>query len=279
MGKRERARARKLKKRAKDKGGKSGRGGRKKGFVAIAKRNVANSALAAASSPSNSEKKSRKKRGGALPCADAVPFGVSRGKESCLVVGDGDFSFSWSFARMYFKANLSVKQLVCTSYDSNSDVLRKYGSVAEDCVKRLTDRNVRVAHDIDGTNLEGSGVSSMRFDHIIFNFPHSGAQRVHENRVLLRDFFASASRALKPAGKIHVTIKICPPYNGWNIEENAKRSGLLLTDVVPFDAAMWYRLGYRHRTTKADAVELQNVRDSKTFVFMPVQAQRYVKNI
>lgn len=45
----------------------------------------------------------------------------------------------------------------------------------------------------DGGGGEGDGEGKKRvlFDRVVFNFPHTGKQRTHLNRNLIRDFFAS----------------------------------------------------------------------------------------
>ena len=184
MGKRERVRARKLK---------------KKKAAASSSRNrqsqkvIRSNALGTPSGGFNSGCGKKRKRKGKGIERDGkragVPFGIARGKEACLVVGDGDFSFSWCLGRLYLKNGLAVKTLLCTSYDSAEDVLDKYGKIGEECIEHLKGSDVRVMHNVDATCLQRSAAASERFDHIIFNFPHSGAQRVHENRALLRHFF------------------------------------------------------------------------------------------
>jgi hypothetical protein len=42
---------------------------------------------------------------------------------------------------------------------------------------------------------------------IVFNFPHTGMQRVHENRSMLAGFFRAAHKVLPMRGTVHVTIK------------------------------------------------------------------------
>jgi hypothetical protein len=59
-------------------------------------------------------------------------------------------------------------------------------------------------HGIDATKLTNS-FPSQKFDRIIFNFPHTGEQRVHINRALLHDFFQRSAgnprRDFPPANK------------------------------------------------------------------------------
>lgn len=46
----------------------------------------------------------------------------------------------------------------------------------------------------EASNAEDKGSERPRrvlFDRVVFNFPHTGVQRTHLNRNLIRDFFAS----------------------------------------------------------------------------------------
>ena len=113
----------------------------------------------------------------------------------------------------------------------------------------------------------------MPFDRVIFNFPHSGEQRVHSNRALLRAFFASAAGVVAPAGRggeVHVTLNAHGHYKSWGVEGCARDAGagLHLLRVAPFDAAAFP--GYRHVTTLKGAhrSHAESSSDAKTFVFV-----------
>uniref|UniRef100_A0A061S5U1 25S rRNA (uridine-N(3))-methyltransferase BMT5-like domain-containing protein n=1 Tax=Tetraselmis sp. GSL018 TaxID=582737 RepID=A0A061S5U1_9CHLO len=94
---------------------------------------------------------------------------------------------------------------------------------------------------------------SSPFTRVIFNFPHTGSQRVHLNRLLLRGFFSSVQPHLAEGGEVHVTIKAVPPYSRWDIPAQAEAEGLQLSRKVPFRFADYP--GYQHRTTEQDAVK------------------------
>ena len=93
------------------------------------------------------------------------------------------------------------------------------------------------------------------FDRVVFNFPHTGQQRVHLNRALLAGFFASARACLadESTGEVHVTLKLRPPYSQWGADDLAAAAGLRLIGDTRFDPGQFP--GYRHRTTLADAKE------------------------
>lgn len=118
-------------------------------------------------------------------------------------------------------------------------------------------------HDVDATKLHRlPRVEPIKrrtlpsfFQYIVFNFPHSGQQRVHINRVLLLDFFESARGRLTRGGEAHVTLKTRPPYSNWLVEEQAKSAGFVLKQRRKFDARLFP--GYRHRTTDPQAKKFE----------------------
>jgi hypothetical protein len=106
---------------------------------------------------------------------------------------------------------------------------------------------------------------------IIWNFPHSGQQRVHLNRALLRDFFESAAQMLSgPSAEVHVTLADKRPYTSWGVEDQARSAGFLLSRRLNFNAAFFP--GYRHVTTEAgeakDGVHgAGDMENAKTYIF------------
>nr|CCA15733.1 conserved hypothetical protein [Albugo laibachii Nc14] len=165
---------------------------------------------------------------------------------SILIVGDGDFSFS--------KALLSIcecgQRLIATSFDDEKAVFEKYAN-AKSCIQYIKTHGAYVLHRVDATQLDQTlwrvnGLTKL-FDYVIFNFPHTGQQRVHLNRNLLRDFFQSARTILTPLGEVHITLKNRPPYSNWQIEKFARDSHYLLKARQKFDSRLYP--GYQHRTT------------------------------
>lgn len=163
---------------------------------------------------------------------------------SILVVGDGDFTFT----RGLVQHRGSAQRIVATSFDSAAAVMSKYPD-AKTVIQHLKEKGATVLHDVDATELERTFGEKCRLDRIIFNFPHSGQQRVHINRNLLRSFFASARSKLRPEGEVHVTLKTLPPYSGWRIEEQAQMEGMQLVATLPFASSDFP--GYKHQATLA----------------------------
>ncbi|RHY27843.1 hypothetical protein DYB32_006492 [Aphanomyces invadans] len=176
-----------------------------------------------------------------------------------LVLGDGDFTFS----RGLVTHRGGGANLYATSFDTAAQV-RKVYSNANECIATLGRTGAQVFHGIDATKLHTLPASIPQlFDFIIFNFPHSGHQRVHINRVLLLDFFESARGKLALKGEVHITLKTKPPYSNWNVEDQAKANGFVLKERRPFRIDIFP--GYHHRTT-----------DPTAKTFEPAQCITYV---
>eukprot|EP01134_Creolimax_fragrantissima_P005388 CFRG5388T1 len=170
--------------------------------------------------------------------------------QKVLVVGDGDFGFSAGLV----SHRMGGTGVFASSYDSEKSVLGKYGERASRMIKTVREKGGTVVHDVDATNLIETlpkGLQCKKFDRIVFNFPHTGKQRVHLNRMLLHDFFVSAKGFVQENGEIHCTLKNKPPYCGWDIEKQAERAGLVMVDQKRFEFSSFK--GYRHVTTEADA--------------------------
>ncbi|OQR96639.1 hypothetical protein ACHHYP_14450 [Achlya hypogyna] len=177
-----------------------------------------------------------------------------KASDAILVLGDGDFTFSKGLVAHRDGAGA---KLVATSYDSTSEVRKKYPN-AHSCIQSISAAQAHVLHSVDATKLHKlphSDVVPALFDYIIFNFPHSGQQRVHINRVLLLDFFESARPKLALRGEVHITLKTKPPYSNWNVEEQARAHGFVLKERRPFRIQLFP--GYHHRTTDPDAKKFE----------------------
>ena len=149
-----------------------------------------------------------------------------------LVIGDGDFSFSKALLR---RVGGSGAGIVATSFDRSSARYKKM----KDHMKHLKAAGVTAKLGVDGTKLADAFGPGERFSRIIFNYPHSGQQRVHVNRALLMNFFESAkgflcssgtssSTKASRGGEVHVCMSNRGLYKNWNIVEQATTAGLRL---------------------------------------------------
>jgi rRNA (uridine-N3-)-methyltransferase BTM5-like len=201
-----------------------------------------------------------------------------------LVVGDGDLSFSVALARKLEHRN---DVIVATTFDQKYKLLEKYGARAERALEALESvrgNRVVVLHGVDATRL-GTWIydrcnhkdlsAAHGFDLIVFNFPHSGQQRVHLNRALVRNFFNAATRVLASGAdaRVHMAIKQQPPYSLWNIVDIAdKESPLRFDDTRPFYTGDYP--GYLHQTTIANAKPVGIKHDQAMTYMFKLQVER-----
>ena len=190
--------------------------------------------------------------------------------ETAAWVGEGDFSFA---AGLVAHRGGSGEGLTLTSFDSLAAATAKYASARAHVARCLAAAPpARVLHELDATRLDAEPrLAGARFDRVVFNFPHTGQQRVHLNRALVAGFLRAARgrvRAAPPLGEVHVTIKLGPPYDRWGIEALARDEGYIHRATRPFDQRAFP--GYRHQTTLSDA---------KTFVAASAKESRKCRTL
>ena len=115
-------------------------------------------------------------RSGSGTCpSDNVPIaaGYTKGM-SCLMVGDGDFSFSLALARMLLSKEGKKRRkpvLVATSYESESTLQRVYPNINE-TISELRSLGAHIFFEVDATDLKGTLRNcSSQFHRIVWNFP------------------------------------------------------------------------------------------------------------
>ena len=170
-------------------------------------------------------------------------------KQSILVLGDGDFSFTYGLG---VHCNDVWSHICATSLDSRSTVIQKYGADTKRRLEILEKSGATLCFGVDATNIVSTLRTTEKFDRVIFNFPHSGKQRVHINRELIRKFFVSCRRVVKPLrGEVHLTLKDAMPYSSWGADLSASTSGFCSLGSFPFIPNHFP--GYKHRTTDPTA--------------------------
>lgn len=180
-----------------------------------------------------------------------------------LIVGDGNFSFSFSLARRVG----SAEQMVCTDAVMNSAVR----DTAQHYLVPLLDMGATVCARLDATRL-GKHCLVRRcgayFDYILWNFPHSstpnkadGSQEEH--RQLLRRFLSQAELVLAKNGRCSITVKDGYPYDEWQVHTLASESMQFL-GYEEFTAAKFPI--YAHVTTRSGA-GINRIFPAHTYVF------------
>ncbi|XP_021812534.1 uncharacterized protein At4g26485-like isoform X1 [Prunus avium] len=157
-----------------------------------------------------------------------------------LLVGEGDFSFSACLARAF----RSATNMVATTFESEDTLLKEHWS-SEAHVDELQRRGCLVLHEVDAYDMDQHPtLMFMKFDIIVFNFPHAGHdywlcerdnELIRRHRGLLEAFFRSASGMLGEGGEIHVSHRDGYPYDNWKLKKLAKKAGLVLKEKVWFE--------------------------------------------
>ncbi|KAJ0974022.1 hypothetical protein J5N97_015987 [Dioscorea zingiberensis] len=165
--------------------------------------------------------------------------------QKILLVGEGDFSFSACLA----KAFGSASNMVATSLDSEATLLWKYYWTSTAHLRELKELQCLILHEVDVKDMrEHETLKNIKFDRIIFNFPHAGHDRFYKekdrelimrHKELLEAFFKSASKMLSEEGQVHVAHRNDFPYRRWNLEKLAKKAGLVLVEMVEFIQAAY----------------------------------------
>ncbi|PWA41893.1 hypothetical protein CTI12_AA549910 [Artemisia annua] len=159
--------------------------------------------------------------------------------QKILLVGEGNFSFSACLARALRSAN----NIVATSYhDQNLQVIKHPTSIPH--LEELKMLGCLLVFEVDVNKMHSHPVlKKMKFDIIIYNFPHAGHYSVlKENsswliemhRELVGAYFKSASKMLNEGGEVHLRHRDDSPYDKWNVVSLAGESGLKLKDKVIF---------------------------------------------
>ncbi|RQM18372.1 hypothetical protein DD237_002908 [Peronospora effusa] len=204
---------------------------------------------------------------------DLTSLGPLQPAAHVLVVGDGNFSYSRAFLRANStRIGASAINLTTTSLDSESQLLEMYPKSRE-ILDELHSGGALVRHGVNATKLESYLFQAVKFDRIVFNYPHYAADggvgnknkrnKIHRHRQLLLDFFTSASQVLASDGQIWLTL--CAGQGGtilerktrsvgdtWQIVHCAAAAKLVLQDAhyCPVDALAdlgYYSVGYQSR--------------------------------
>lgn len=163
------------------------------------------------------------------------PFDEALSEEpgNWLILGDGNLSYSLGLAE-----RLPNAKVWCTTYDAACELQSKYRDSASN-IRRLQalGARIKVLHGIDAmsiaADLQKDGGEEHRFDHIVFNHPHTGWEDINRHRALLAHFLDSCKPVLEAGGMVHVTLA-GDQSERWQLLGTASRLGYTLRGSCDF---------------------------------------------
>lgn len=179
-----------------------------------------------------------------------------------LFVGEGNFSFSLSLARM---RGVSAPSLTATSYEAEEDL----GDTAHAHAAALLKLGVQVKTGVDATDLSRS-FGQRQFRSIVFQFPNLASRTPlygqNPNHVLVTRFLKSCRAHLKPNGQVVISTVDSPFYEGaFKMDEAAQKAGFGPPDIYTFNPD--YFAGYLHQNTADEGTAIDGRTKFATFVF------------
>ncbi|XP_076894463.1 uncharacterized protein At4g26485-like [Bidens hawaiensis] len=196
-----------------------------------------------------------------------------KSSQKILLVGEGDFSFSACLARAFHTA----ENIVATTYLKRKSLLKKHCTSIPH-LEELENLACLLFYKIDVHNMHTHPtLKNMKFDIIIFNFPHAGhyphlcecdPDLIEMHKGLVEAYFKSASKMLTKGGEVHMTHREDTPYNKWNVVLLAAKAGLTLKAKVDFDKSDYP--GYHNkRGGDIDTNKAFPIKCASTFKFAP----------
>jgi hypothetical protein len=179
-----------------------------------------------------------------------------------LFVGEGNFSFSLSLARM---RGVSAPSLTATSYEAEEDL----GDAAYANAAALLRLGVRVKTAVDATDL-GEAFGQRRFQSIVFQFPNLASRTPiygqNPNHVLITRFLKSCRGHLKPNGQVAIGAVDSPFYEGaFKMDVAAQKAGFGPPAIYTFNPDDF--AGYVHQNTADEGTAIDGRTNFATFVF------------
>ncbi|MDE3016600.1 MAG: DUF2431 domain-containing protein [Pseudomonadota bacterium] len=196
--------------------------------------------------------------------ADAFDFVCTIDHGRTLLLGECNLSFAISLAET---KRIIPGYLTATTFETE----RSLSSAGQQNAKLLRSLGVSVIYGVDATDL-AANFGAMRFDNIVFQFPHVGSRDPVEghnpNFILVRDFLISAASQLTRNGQVLISAVDSPHYQGaFQFDDAAKIAGFLSPSAYPFDPSAFP--GYEHTMTHQDGNALDNHDEFSTWVFKP----------
>jgi len=219
----------------------------------------------------------------------------------CLLLGEGNFSFSASLVKrgesidnVENKISLtrSFRHIYTTCYE-NEDTAQT--EVKTRNINYLQERRVNIIYGVDATRLEEHPViKNIKFKKVIFMFPHIGGKmKINKNRALLQGILQSAEQVLDDRG--HLIITLCKGQGGtpfdsvvrrkddtWKMLDIAQDNNYIVTEVFKFPSQSfpdYTQVGYRslQKGFHVEDAVVHVLRPRHTPVFLPLTSMEEVE--
>ena len=154
-------------------------------------------------------------------------------RNTTLVIGDGNFSYSCALAKIIGKEDCG-SHLIATCLDSEEALIKKY-SESKSNIEALKEAGVKVLFNVDGTkmNLKTSPlckeIQGKHISRIIFNYPHTGAgikdraRNIKAQQKMLKSFFESAKCLIKTSEEGNCTRRAVSRPSHHNFSSYTKK--------------------------------------------------------
>jgi hypothetical protein len=191
-----------------------------------------------------------------------------------LILGDGDFSFSFDLARYLAQNSTTRQNLIATGFDSYYNLVSKYID-APFLLRELSkldcaSLNVKIRHDVNAVRApnELSMLQALQANRVIFNHPHLGTEDMRAHSYFLNHLFhAVSSYWLLPGGVLYVTLAR-GQFDRWDCQVAAQKHGFTLLrrgDFVPPPVENPRYEFRRHQAAKS--FKQATMGQSETFVY------------
>lgn len=155
-----------------------------------------------------------------------------------MVLGDGNLSFGLALARALPHVWPELR-LVCSTFDGEDALLRKYPESAATLARLARLERVRVLHCVDATALHTHRAAlPPACRAVLFNFPHLGVEDCALHASLLAHSMHAARGLLSaaPAGLLCIALSE-EQCARWRLLDTAASQGLRLVERLPFGSA------------------------------------------
>ena len=194
--------------------------------------------------------------------SEKFDFAAQMRAGSVLFVGEGNFSFALSMARL---PHVTASSLMATVFEAEKDLT----DLAYENTQKLLKLGVNVQTDVDATRLSES-LGNRRFQTLMFQFPNVASRDPcygqNPNHVLVTRFLKNCRNHLLPGGLVAITTVDSPFYEGaFKMEQAAQKTGFTTPEIYDFSPNDHPE--YTHQNTANEETAIHGHTAFATFVF------------